>query len=113
MGTEDADATAEMVNKLIADAAAADEECERLRVNLRASLDAELEFKRKLDVAKIEADRYRLQRDFLKSMLPPDVDPFQSHAFFVFLARTLNDVEQQDERTAPGGHPTESDSDSD
>lgn len=122
--TGSAEEMAEIMNKLIADAAAADEECERLRADLRASLDAEFDKQRKLDQAKIQADRYRLQRDFLVSLLPPDSQPFESHAFVLYLARVLNSIEAEevqpadsssdsddDERTEVGGHPTESDSD--
>ena len=108
---DDAEQMAEIMNKLIADAAAADEECERLRSDLRASADAEFKNKRKLDLAKIEADRYRLQRDFLVSLLPPDSQPFESHAFLLFLARTLNNIEVEGVLGSDSdSDPTESDS---
>ena len=124
--TDGAEEMAEIMNKLIADAAAADEECGRLRADLRASANAEFKTQRELDLAKMEAHRYRLQRDFLISLLPPDSQPFESHAFVLYLARVLNNVEAEDvdlqptylvsdsdddERTELGGHPTESDSD--
>ena len=109
---DSAEQMAEIMNKLIADAAAAEKECEILQVNLRASLSAEFDFKRELEEAKIERDRYRLQRDFLVSLLPPDSEPFQSIAFLEFLARTLNNIEEESDADSDSdsGHPTESDS---
>ena len=97
---------AKIVNELIADAAEAEKENERLLSNLRASLEATFDHKRKVDLAIIERDRYRLQRDFLVSLLPPGVEPFNSHAFMIYLAQTLNQIEQEEE-----GDSDDSDSD--
>jgi hypothetical protein len=104
-----ADEMAKIVNELIADAAEAEKENERLLSNLRASLEATFDHKRELDLAIIERDRYRLQRDFLLTLLPPEVDPFQIHAFMIYLAQTLNRIEQEEESDSDN----DSDSDSD
>jgi len=101
-----ADEMAKIVNELIADAAEAEKENERLLSNLRASLEATFDHKREKDLAIIDRDRYRLQRDFLLTFLPPGVDPFQSHAFMIYLAQTLNQIEQEGE-----GDSDDSDSD--
>lgn len=121
---DSAEQMAEIMNKLIADAAKADAECERLRGEARAHFDAEVELANymqcKYDNAKMQGARYRLQRDYLLSLLPADADPFGGMDFVMYLANTLNQIEDEgelgsdsddDPRAEPGGHPTESDSD--
>lgn len=112
-GGENAEHIAEIMNKLIADAAVADAECDRLRCNLRASLEAELQLQSKCDEAKMQGARYRLQRDYLVSLLPANADPFGSMDFVMYLANTLNQVEREGDlgSDSDDGHPTESDSD--
>ena len=104
---DSAEQMAEIMNELIADAARADDECKRLQQELARSLEEEMKLLRDCDEAKMQGERYRLQRDYLVSLMPDEHDPFNTVHFVQYLANTLNQIE------AEGDLASDSDTDSD
>ena len=85
---DNAEQMAEIMNKAIADAAEAEARCERLAVKLT-------EAEAKCDEANITAERYRLARDFLLTLLPDEIgNPLQTVAYANFMR---NEVERAHE----------------